>query len=182
MIDLQTLVNKLGDYEFIMNFIETNSPKIKESYLPSILYTRESIMDTTQYTHEEKMKALALMDSMNEIVSQIFDIPQINLILANIVNEIIERIEKTHFRVVKGELLTILLDNNRDKPTPLTRNYELNEITRTVYDESLNAFIINAGYSPYMKSALENIFSYNLINKLCVDTIDLFDSYLFESI
>lgn len=182
MNQLQYLINKLGGNYFIMDFIEKKSTVLKDLYLPSILYTKESIMESEQFNEEEKIQALSMMDSMNDIVAKIFDVAQINLIMIFIINESIERMDKIKTELTKGKLLSLLLDNNRENPNALTRNYELNEITRTVYEQSLNAFIENAGNTPHMKAALENIFSYNLITKMCVDTIDLLDTYIFESI
>jgi len=182
MNQLQTMINELGGNQFVMEFIEKKSPLIRALYLPSLLYTKESIIESTELTEENKIQALSLMDDMNDIVTKIFDLPQINLIMAIIINETIERMEKINNNLSKGKLLSLLLEGNRVNPTALTRKYELNEITRSVYTESLNSFIENVNGSHHMTAALENIFSYNLINKLCVDTIDLLDDYLFEKI
>jgi hypothetical protein len=176
------MINELGGNLFIMEFIQKESMNIRDSYLPSILYTKESIMESENLTPKEKIQALNLMDEMNKIVMKIFDTPQINLIIANIINETIERMDKIKGELSNGKLLLLLLDNNREEPNSLTRNYELNEITRSVYTNSFNAFNENIGNSPQLKAAIENIFSYNLINKMCIDTIDLFDDFLFKTL
>ena len=83
MNQLQNMINDLGGNLFIMEFIQKESMNIRDSYLPSILYTKESIMESENLTPKEKIQALNLMDEMNKIVMKIFDAPQINLIIAN---------------------------------------------------------------------------------------------------
>lgn len=187
MNQLKDMINYLGGNYFILEFINENSTTVRDLYLPSILYTKESIMNSETLTTEEAIQGIQKIDSMNQLVKDIFDVPQINLIMVHVINEIIERMEGIREELTKGNLLSIILNNNRPNPTLLTREYELNEITNFVYKESINAFIENAldlnnpsENDIYIVGAIKNIFSYNLINKMCVDTIDLFDTYIFK--
>ena len=109
MNQLETIVNQLGGNLFILNFINNNSPFIRDLYLPSLLYTEEIIQDSTTFNNNDKIKALSLVDSMNSIVKNLFDLPQINLIMVHAVNEAIERMGKIKTQLTKGKLLSLLL-------------------------------------------------------------------------
>ena len=182
MLNFNDIINNSNCEIIVMEFIEKTSPKIREIFLPSLMYTHETIFEV-KVEKETKKRMIQAINEANHIVGNIFDINQINLAVAMIVSETIERLETNRKELSRGELLNIILDNNRENPTAQTKEFVLLSITdkvQTGFIEIIEDYYKSNPDKQNLTYIFEEVFSLELIEKMVVNVIDLFDEYIFD--
>jgi hypothetical protein len=186
MLNLDNTINQLGGDKFLLEFVEYSSPIIRENFLPSLLYTHESIFEAN-VCKETKKKMIQTINEANHIVGYVFDKSQINLLIILIVNATIEKLKTNRHEFNQGEMLNTILNDNRENPTVQTKEFVLVSMSSLIHEDFITCiedhFIEKqAENDKYLLAVVKDVFSYELVKRVTVNVIDLFDEYIFDRI
>ena len=84
-------------------------------------------------------------------------------------------------------MLNTILNDNRENPTAQTNEFVLVSMSSLIHEEFITCiedhFIEKqAENDKYLLAVVKDVFSYELVKRVTVNVIDLFDEYIFDRI